>query len=130
VVTARAGLAGSETEIEQVGLVQRALDLDRHAFGLHRRQQAGVEFLQDDDELVAAQTRHGIAFADAGFHARRDLDQELVADIMTQGVVEGLEVVEVEQHQRRRGAMPRAGGQRLAQAIEHQAAIGQLVRAS
>ena len=125
VVAARIVFAAAEAQVQQVGFVEHGLDLHRHTLRLHGGQRLGVEIFENDHELVAAQPRHGVALADAGCQARGDFDQELVADIVPQGIVEGLEIVQIEQHQCAVAAVPGAAGQSLPQAFEHQAAVGQ-----
>ena len=44
---------------------------------------------------VAAEPRHRVAGAQTGFQAARDADQQLIADHVTQTVVDHLEAVEV-----------------------------------
>ena len=84
---------------------------------------AGV--LQQDHELVAAQPRHGVAPGHAGAQALGDLLQQLVALLVAQRVVEHLEVVQVDEHQRA-FARPVIVGQRLVQPVQQQLAVGQL----
>ena len=58
-----------------------------------------VDVLAEHDELVAAEPRHRVGLAHRGLDARGGLDEQLVADRVTERVVDGLEPVEVdEQH--------------------------------
>ena len=112
-------------QIEQVRLVELGLDLARDALGLHRGEAGGVEVFENDDELVAAHARHRVAFTDAAFQATGGVHQQLVADIVAERVVERLEIVEVDQHQRPVPVMAGAAGQGAPQPVEHQAPVGQ-----
>ena len=55
---------------------------------------------EQDGELVAAQPRDHVGVADGAAQQAADGDQELVAGVVAEGVVDLLEVVEVEQQQR------------------------------
>jgi len=66
------------------------------------------------NEFVAAQARDGFAVARAGTQAARHLDQQLVAGLVALGVVEQLEVVEVEEQQRAVLVLARRRGHGLA----------------
>ena len=57
-------------------------------------------FLQQDDELVPAETGDGVARARTLLDPRADGDQQLVADVVPEAVVHRLEAVEVEQEHR------------------------------
>ena len=58
------------------------------------------EILQDQDELVAAHARHQIALADRGLQALGHGDQQIVADIVAEAVIDQLEAVEIEKGDR------------------------------
>ncbi len=64
--------------------------------------------------------------ARSGAAARAISAQQLVAGFVTVGVVDRLEVVEVDEEQGAVAAMAAAVGQALAQAVEQEAAIGQI----
>ena len=80
---------------------------------------------QDDDELVAAQARHGVARRAAPAQPVGHLAQQHVAGLVAEAVVDGLEAVEVDEQHGQRLAAALVAGQRLAQAVLHQAAVGQ-----
>jgi hypothetical protein len=108
------------------GLVQRHEEFARDGFGLA----AGglgilVQAFEQDDEFVAAKACNGVAFAHAGREAGGDLDQELVAHVVAQGVVEVFEVVQVDEQQRAVLARALAAEQQALQAVQQQAAVGQ-----
>ena len=85
-----------------------------------------AEFLEQHHELVAAEARHGIFFAHLRLDAPRHFDQQLVAHIVTHGVVQVLEAVHVEE---KHGAVLEAAcrdGQRGAETVQQQAPVRQL----
>ena len=61
-----------------------------------------VRRLHQDDELVAAEARDQILGAHDPAQPRADLDEHLVADVVAEGVVDVLEVVEVDEREDRR----------------------------
>ena len=86
------------------------------------------DVVQQHGELVAAHARQRIAGADAALQPAGDAHQQLVAGLVPQAVVDGLEAVEVQiQHRERRVThrAPRAVEEVL-QAIEEQRAVGQV----
>ena len=56
-----------------------------------------VAAVEQDGELVAAEPRRQVAGAQAGAQAAGEGDQQLVADLVAEAVVDALEVVEVEE---------------------------------
>src|SRR5438477_8894361 len=66
----------------------------RESGGLARRR----EWPLQDDELVAAETRDDVAVAKRRLEPRRDLDEERIATRVAEGVVDLLELVEVDEH--------------------------------
>ena len=81
--------------------------------------------LEQDRELVAAEAGGGVAAADSTADPVGDGLQELVADGMAEGVVDRLEVVEVdEQHDHRVGLGPR-DAQGVIHAVEEQRPVGE-----
>ena len=112
--------------LQCVGLHQRRLDLAGDCLGVRGgRNFLGVEVLQQDDKLVAAQPRHGVAFAKAALQPLGHFDQQQVAHVVAVGVVERLEVVQVQEHHRRVAAPAVAADHRVAQAVEQQAPVRQ-----
>ena len=66
------------------------------------------DILKQNRELVAAQTGSGVALAQGGGEARGDRLQYTVARVVTESVVDVLEIVEVEkQNGRRTTSLPR-----------------------
>ena len=66
------------------------------------------------DELVAAVAQHALAGAQHRLEAPRDLDQQLVAHVVAEGVVDVLEAVEIEETQGQPTPQPVGQGGRLA----------------
>jgi hypothetical protein len=89
-----------------------SLDIERlrnRAQHLLRDDRSGIasgKLLQDDRKFVAADARDGVAFADRLLQTPRDLPQELVADRMSERVVDDFEVVEVEEQHRQHRTAP------------------------
>ncbi len=112
---ADAGAHGDACIAHLAGRLQAVEDPVRELLGLVD----GGDIAQDDGELVAPQTRDGVRSARARQQAAPDLAQQLVAGTVPQGVVDGLEMVQV-QAQHRAGARlddlgRELGGQRRAE---------------
>ncbi len=108
-----------------------ALDLDRRRDGLdelacHHGDMVLVRDIgQEHDELVAAQARHGVLDAQRLAQPVGHFREDLIADLVAEAVVDGLEAVDVDDEDGQRFSDVSVLVQRLAQAILHQAAIGQ-----
>ena len=76
-------------------------------------------------ELVAAYARDGVFATHAALQPARHFLQQQVAVVVAQGVVDELEVVEVDEQQRAVLALACAGGAGLLHAVEQHAAVGQ-----
>ena len=81
--------------------------------------------LGQHDELVAAQARHGVRGAHDLGQARADLDQQLVAGLVAERVVDRLEAVDVEQQHRDAEAEALGAAEGVLDAVEEQRAVGQ-----
>ena len=82
-------------------------------------------------ELVAAQAGEDVAAAQRAAQAGGDLDEQTVALLVTQRVVDLLEAIEVDEQQRGQGAVALRGGQRaLAELVAASERLGRPVRAS
>ena len=84
-----------------------------------------LQVFQQHDKLIAAQAGHGVAAADRMAETLGHQAQQLVAGLVAMQVVDVLEVVQIEKHQRGKLALARAGGLRLLQTVEQQPAVGQ-----
>nr|GEU28309.1 hypothetical protein [Tanacetum cinerariifolium] len=130
-------------DVEPVVRVQRDADAGRHERLLlpqrKRRLQAVddllgdllhplrfVELGKDHREFIAAQARHRIGRPHARADAARRLHQQDVALVVAQGVVDFLEVVEVDEQDGQPRVLAPALDQVLLQAVEQHAAVGQL----
>ena len=71
-----------------------------HAPGERQRLVLALEFLGEDHELVAAEPRDRVAVAHQLGEALGDGDQQPVADVVAEVVVDRLEAVEVDEQQR------------------------------
>ena len=61
----------------------------------------GGHVLDEDDELVAAEAGHGVARGDDRPEALAERDEQLIADVVAEAVVDHLEPVDVAEEQRR-----------------------------
>ncbi len=84
------------------------------------------EAAEQDHEFVTAQARNGVLHAHAGLQARGDDFQHRIAHRVPEGVVDVLEMVEVEEHQCAAQVMAFEQGDLLAQAVHQQGAVGQV----
>ncbi|HEY5430138.1 MAG TPA: hypothetical protein VIK04_13560 [Solirubrobacteraceae bacterium] len=84
-----------------------------------------VEVFAQDDELVAGQARQAVPGPQHFGQARGDGHQQLIADLVTIGVVDRLELVQIHEEHRRRVARAAPALKRVAQALEHQRPVGQ-----
>ena len=115
--------AGREPVLDPVD-VERLVDRLGQA-AAERDRGALVDVLADDDELVAAEPRHGVRRAHGRHQPPRERDQQRVARRVAVEVVDGLEVVEVDE-QHAGGALVAAGArQRVDQPLAAERAVGQ-----
>ena len=79
-----------------------------------------ADVLAEDHELVAADAGGGVAAAQDPGQPARDRDQQQVADVVAERVVDGLEAVEV-QHEHADGLLPATEApERLVEAVPQQ----------
>ena len=84
-----------------------------------------IEARQDQDEFVAAEPGDGIRFAHRAGQSLGDRLQQLVAGVVTQGVVDALEMIEVQKQACNLMRVARRLGDDLFQALIEQCAVGQ-----
>ncbi|MBK6845955.1 MAG: hypothetical protein IPG88_27435 [Gemmatimonadetes bacterium] len=84
-----------------------------------------VEPLQHDGKLVASQAGDGVAAASRRAQAVADGTQQCVAGVMSEVVVDELEVVEVDEEDRRRFRLATFEGERRHHLLEEERAIGE-----
>src|SRR5476651_1818421 len=112
--------------VELVRLAENIEDYFAHAFGLAGRFLPGfVEASEHHHELVTADSRHRIAVSHARGQTLRHLLQQQVALVVAQGVVERLEVIQVDEQQCTARTASRADRNGLRQTIQQQRAIRQ-----
>lgn len=85
-------------QVEAADLVGTT-NVENQLFGHEGNRRAVVDAGQHDHELVATEPGDDIAVAHGFLQAVRHFDQQLVADMMAQGVVDHLETVEVDKEQ-------------------------------
>ena len=87
-----------------------------------------VDLLEQHGELVAAQARERVARSHAAFEPPRDADQQLVARLVAEAVVDRLEAIEIEvEHGEQRLAERAAGAvKEVLEAVEEQRAVREL----
>ncbi len=123
---ADAGAAVQAEFVEAVRAIQRVQQLHADVFGLGRGAQWVVaEVLQHHHEFVTAEARDRVAGAHLGMQSLGGDAQDLVAGLVAMQIVDVLEVVQIDEHQRAQLVAAPAGGHGLVQAIEQQPAIGQ-----
>ena len=89
--------AAGDVEIELLD-ADRATEPFDDVFRDDRRRVVVGKVGQQDAELVAAEPRHEVPFAERLCDPRPDRREQLVAEVVTEGVVDLLEVIEVHQH--------------------------------
>ena len=118
---ARTGAAVKLKALHPERLLQQLQEFGRNEHGLLHLVQLG----QQHRELVAPQTPHRVASAQGIFQAPRHLHQHLVASGMAIAVVDGLEVVQIQQQQRKWPPLGRAGVDGLLQPLAKLPAVDQ-----
>ena len=83
------------------------------------------EVLDQDRELVAAQPRDRVGLAQAVAEPLRHDRQQAVAGAMAEAIVDRLEAVEVEDHDREQALVAPRPGQRALEAVLEQRAVGE-----
>ena len=84
-----------------------------------------MQGFEHDHEFVTAKTCHGVGLAQAAEQPGGHLGQKLVAHVVAQGVVQVLEVVQVDEQQGTELQRACAGSHRALQPIEQHAPVGQ-----
>ncbi len=91
----------------------------RHALG----RGLGGDVFQHDDELVPAEPRDGVAGADRALDALADDGEQRVARLVAEGVVDEVEVIDVEEQDGDRGVAPQVPRERVSEAVEQEGAV-------
>jgi len=106
-----------------------ALDVERHLQGCRERERdrghvvRPVHVGEQDRELVPAQAGDGVDVSQHTGQARPDLAEQLVAEVVAEGVVDLLEPVEVDDQQSGAGPGPAVSAQRLPEVVGQQLAV-------
>lgn len=81
--------------------------------------------LQHDAELIAAEPGDGVLLAERCTQPARDTDQNLVAGLVAEHVVHGLESIEVQEQHRDRSSLPARTCDRVLQLLDEQRPVRQ-----
>jgi hypothetical protein len=90
----------------------------------HGRLRRG-HIVEKHDELVSTHASGGVACPKRGTKARRHIDEKSIAGGMTQGVVDHLEVIEIEEQDREAGLSPADELHAVSQVLPEQGAVRQ-----
>ena len=118
---ADAGEHGDFGIAKRKGLFERVQDASGEGHGLA----FALDFLGQDDELVAAQASDRVAVAHQLGEAFGDGDEQPVAGVMTEVVIDGLELVEVDEEHRQDALGAVEAGDGLVCAVHQQHPVGQ-----
>src|SRR5580698_4756581 len=80
---------------------------------------------QQDGKFIAPKTRHTVRFTYCPAKQRRAFEKDCVAHIMSEGVVDFLEVVEIDEHEREGRTVTAANGYARAELLREHAPVGQ-----
>src|SRR5580692_3447375 len=101
------------------------LECLQQALGYQLRSGRQRKLLGDHDELVSTEAPQCVGVAYDPLQARGNRAQEFIADTMTERVVDGLEIVNVDEQRRHRCLVARGARQHLLDAIEDQRPVRQ-----
>src|ERR1035437_5589885 len=123
---ADAGGAVMPVTFNVIGLPQHCEDFCSHYLRL-RGSLLGdaAQITEQYNEFVAAEPRHRVTLAHAGCQSLGDLFEKRIALVMAQGVVDGLEVIQVNEQQCVLAPMAGSGSQGLFEPVHQQPAVGQ-----
>ena len=123
---ADAGRAVQHGVLQRVGPAQLLQHFLRDQFGFYRRFGGPrLQPLQHQHKFVAAQAGHRVAGPHTGGDALGHQGQQPVTPFVTQGVVDALEVVQVQKQQGPVSAFAGTLGDGALQAVHQQAPVGQ-----
>ena len=105
--------------------VERLRDPTEDPLGHLDRAVHVADLVEEDGELVAGQPARGVARPDGVGQPARDLDEEPIARAVTQRVVDRLEVVEVEEQDRRHRPVASPTCERVRDPIREQGPVGE-----
>jgi hypothetical protein len=81
---------------------------------------------EDDGEFIAAEARDGVRFPDNGLQAAGDFPEDLVTGGMSEGIVDGLEPVEIHVKQGEVGAQAPRMARGMLKAVFEELAVGKV----
>ncbi len=81
--------------------------------------------IEHDGEFIAAQACHGVGFAHAGLQTMRHLDQQLIARLMPERIVDELEFVQIDVGHSHPPLVALGIAHCLVQTVNQQVAVGQ-----
>src|SRR5205085_1367456 len=84
-----------------------------------------LQVLEEDGELVAAEAGQGVGLPGAGAEPLGHADEELVSGAVAEAVVDGLEVVEVQEHDADEPARPGLAVEGVVEAILEEGPVGE-----
>ena len=117
---ARAGM--QFVTLDGVVLSQRAQDLVGHLeYG-----GAAFQFRQRHYKLVSAQAGNDVAVAHAGLQALCYLNEQHVADVVAEGVIDGFETIQIDKHHRHFFLVALCRADCLQQALHQGKTVGQV----
>ena len=106
--------------------VKRRLKRLHQLLGRQRRILGTVQILEHYNEFVTADARDSVVRADGANESPGQLLEQCIAGGMTKAVVDVLEVIQVDEHQREQGAAPMRMADALAEARMKQQSVGQI----
>ena len=119
-----AGDPDARPDLQLVAMYEERLgDRGPRAFGDTERLALPAQVLAQDHELVPSVADHGVARPQGPLQAPRHLDQQVVAGVVAEAVVDALEPVKIEEQERQRSRSPARAPDRHVEAIEQQDAV-------
>jgi hypothetical protein len=112
------------SKIKVVWSTHTILNLLDNRSRLSRRTLTGIQIFQDDDKLIATESRDSVPIAHARTQPYRHFDQQGVAYVVSHRVIERFEPIEINQNDGAKPIAPLATGQRLIEAVKHETAVG------
>lgn len=91
----------------------------------HRHRFPGMNIMENDNKLIATQPGDGIGTTHRGKEPPGHLFQHMIAGFMAQGVINHLEIVEIQKEQGQFMAMPFSDGYTALQTVREEMAVDQ-----
>ena len=106
--------------------LDRRLERAEDPLGDHGRLLGADDPVEQDRELVAAETRHRVRRADGRLELGRDVLEDAVARGVAHAVVDGLEVVQVDEHHADERSAANGRAQCVLHAVGEESAVGEI----